>query len=149
MKFRFPCPLGVSVDIDIDIVNFDVPQLLRLRALHQNKLLVHYFSIIMASKQLNWSVNLKDKHGYLYWPMENSEAFYSKAEIERFHCHFFHQSARKIYGVLQRSDLGQATIGLKAVIEEATAACKTFWEFSTNPFGFKASMPYGEIDYNH
>ena len=85
----------------------------------------------------------------LYWELGTAEAFYSQAEIERLHRHFFHPSSKKLYDLLRRSELGQTTENLKGIIDSVSKACTKCQEFSARPFRFRASIPDDEIVYNH
>ena len=105
MKFRFPCPNGGSLDIDMDVINLDVPLLLGLRELRSHRLLVNYLDNTLQSKNLGWTSKLEDKYGHLYWDLLATESFYSKAEIERLHRHFFHPSAKNLHDLLNRSEI--------------------------------------------
>lgn len=149
LKFRLPCPDGVSLDMDIDVVDLDVPLLLGLRELRHHKILVDYLSNTMENRYLGWKVKLNDKFGHLYWDLSQSESCYSRFEIERLHKHFFHPSARKLYDLLKRSELVQATPNLKKMVDDVSLACAQCREFSQRPFRFRASLPDDSIVYNH
>lgn len=96
-----------------------------------------------------WTVPLVDKFGHLYWTFDACESFYSRAEIERLHKHFFHPSSRKLYNLVKRSELGQATPNLRQLIDDVTDACTQCKEFLSKPFRFRASIPDDEVVYNH
>lgn len=145
MKFRFPCPHGGSIDIDIDIVDIDIPLLLGLLELRHHKLLVNYFTNTLENKSLLWTAPLFNKYGHLYWTFDTCESFYSRAEIERLHKHFFHPSSRKLYNLVKRSELGQATADLRQLIEDVTNACLQCKECSSKPLRFCASILDDEV----
>ena len=65
------------------------------------------------------------------------------------HRHFFHPSSRKLYDLLKRSDIGQATDNLKQLVDSVSSACNKCKEFSSRPFRFRASIPDNDVVYNH
>ena len=133
----------------MDVIDLDIPLLLGLRELRDHQLLVDYLDNTLLNRRLGWKTRLTDKFGHLYWELSVQESFYSQSEIERMHRHFFHPSSKKLYDLLKKSEIGQATENLKGLIDSVTTACQKCKEFSSKPFRFRASLPDNDVVYNH
>ena len=149
MKFRFPCPHGGSIDVEMDFIDLDIPLLLGLRELRTQRLLVDFLSNTLSCKHQGWSTRLCEKYGHLYWDLLSMESFYSTADIERLHRHFFHPSTKKLYDLLKRSELGKTTENLRSIIDSVSKACVKCKKFSARPFHFRASFWDESVVYNH
>ena len=122
VTFRFPCPYGGSIDMYMGVTNLDVPLLLCLRELRSHLVLVDYLKNTLHSRLYGWTTKLEDKFGHLYWNLLTSESFYTQAEIEILHKHFFQPSAKNLYDLLRWSEIGQATEDLKNIIDSVIEA---------------------------
>ena len=142
IQVRIPTPnQSGNVSVTMDVVYLDVPMLLRLRERRASSLLVDYLDNRLICKNDNWSVPLHDKKGHLYWSTDTISSYFSRAEIERLHRHFFHPSADKLYNLVKRSRLGQAQPGLRRLIYDVMSSCSECKEYSSKPFRFRASLP--------
>lgn len=139
---------GGSLELYIEIVYLDVPFLLTLREFRSNRLFVDYLSSPLHKRNLGWSVKLRNKNGQFYWDIGSFAYFYSRAENERLHRHFFHPSSIELYDLSKRPDLTQATPDLSKLIDDVSQACVKCKEFSSHPFQFRASMPVVHVVYN-
>ena len=136
MKVRLPCPGASFIQIEIDVVDLDVPMLLGLRELRQNQLLVDYLDKKIINKKIDWKMDLRDKHGHMYWSWDVYDSFFTKREIERLHYHSFHRSSKKLYDLVRKSELGQSTTELQKMIQQVTEAYNECKQYSSKPFRF-------------
>ena len=97
MELRLPTPNGGYIPIHTDVVDSDIPLLLGLEFLRQELLLLNYLTNELESYAFNWTMPLIDKFGHIFveW-RKTSNNLYTKAELQRLHLHFYHNSCSTI-----------------------------------------------------
>ena len=149
---HIPTPNGV-MSVNADVVSADVPFLIGLDALDENRL-----QILTVASQLqhvpvddstkSWRLPLLRNGGHICLPFvpirEECVSFYTRVQLERLHRSLYHPSAEKMFALLRRADPDKLEPDTRAVLQDISRAFYTCQTFSPAPLSFKVSMPDDE-----
>lgn len=149
MEIRVPTPQSSFLPIFVDVVDADVPLLIGLDILDQEKLVPDNVENVLLSKDRGWKLPITRFQGHMFLKWEPKRTLFTRAELHRLHLHFFHPNARKLYNLIKRvrpEDVSPATV---KVLEEIAEQCKVCKQHSPRPYRFRVSIPSDEIVFNH
>lgn len=93
---RLPLPYGQFLQFRVDIVNNDVPLLLRLEVIREHSLVLYFEHNIIRSNKYKWTMPKSYKNGHAFFSSITFTVLFIRAEIARLHLHFFHPSKNKL-----------------------------------------------------
>ena len=137
MKIKIPTPKGKYMFVDFDIVNADVPMLIGLDVLDNEKMYANNVTNELVNVKNDWVMNLTRKFGHLFlqWynPSKRLGTYFTKAELTKLHRHFHHPSSSKLLALIKRSKLCDADSKTRELLQEISNNCNTCKQFSTVP----------------
>ncbi len=145
MQIRIPAPNYSFLKIKMNVVRTDVPMLLGIDVLDNEKLVANNVLKELQATNHGWSMHLTRKHGHLYLKYNSKSILFSKSEIFNLHCHFKHPTAGKLYEVMRRARPNQVDEATQKLLETITKACETCQMFGAPPQRFRVSRPPSDI----
>lgn len=128
------------LDLHIHVVELDIPFIIDLDILNPHQLIVRYVENQLESMQLGLKLSLTYKRGhvFLYWDVKS--VMLKRSELTRLHVHFMHPAADLLLELIRRASPSKVSESVKRILDQITAACKTYCEFKSQPIRFKASI---------
>lgn len=140
IRIKIPITSGTHLHLEIDVVDLDIPLILGLDVLRNDKLLVNYIdnTIYFCNHAVRRPIVHKLGHVFLEW--NEQEILFSKDEL-RLHRHFVHPSGSKLHQLIAHADPSKANPSTRRLIEEISAACHNRKTYQSSPLRFKAAIP--------
>ncbi len=148
MQIRIPTPNCSFLKIKVNVVPADVPLLLGLDVLDNEKLVANNVQNELQATHHDWSMPLIRKHGHLYLTWNPKLILFTKSEIIKLHRHCKHPTSGKLYEVVKRARSNQVDKATRQLLEKITKACETRQTFSASLQRFRASLPPSDIVFN-
>ena len=150
LEIRLTIPHGGYLPIIADVVDADIPLLLGLDLLRQERLLLNYITNELESWSYGWWLPLVNKFGHVFveW-RKPSRVLYTKAELQRLHLRFFHPSVGKLYNLLKRARPKDTNNNVYKILEDITRACNECRNHAVKPFRFRAAFTPERVIFNH
>ena len=145
---KIPTPNGSTLVRKMDVVQADIPLLIGLDLLHEEKLVADNVRNKLVNTVSNWEMPITRKFGHLYLCWSKSILF-TKSELIRLHRHFYHPFPDRLMGLIKKSSPEQADQNTRRILKEISEACSTCQKYSRPPERFKVSLPNDEIIFNH
>ena len=148
VQIRIPTPNHSSLKIKVNVVLADVPLLLDLDVLDNEKLVASNVPNELQASHYGWSMTLLRKHRQLYLTWNSQSILITKSEIIKLHCHLKHSTSGKLYEVMKRArpnQVGEVTQKLLEKVSMASESCQTF---SAPPQRFRVTLPPSDIVFN-
>lgn len=122
-RLRMPLPDGQVLHFNADIIDDDIPLLLRLHVMQRHGLILYFHENKLTSGQYPWVLPLKHFIGHTFVKLTTVSVPFSRTELTRLHLHFFHLSAVKLFKLLQRANPEKATPNVKKLLNDILRAC--------------------------
>lgn len=142
-----PVADDIVVKFDACVVSIDVSLLLGLNVLQKMKLIVEFRNDKLINKYRNWHAKLVRKIGHLYveWP---PSIYYTEAEMQRNHLHFYHPSTEKLVGLINHGAKEHTTARCVRQLKHVQASCDICLKLAASPNCFKDSVANEDCVFN-
>ncbi len=126
----------------------DVPLLLGLDVLDNEKLVSNNVQNELQEAQHCWSMPLTRKHGQLYLTWNSKSIVLTKSEIIKLHRHFKNPTSGKRYEVMNCARRNQVEESTRKLLKKINEVCETCQTFSAPPQRLRVSLPQSDIVFN-
>lgn len=149
LELRLPLPDGQFLPLLIDVVDADIPFLLGLDVLDNERLVADNVSNVLESRRDKWKLPIKRKHGHMFVEWGQESIRFTKAELQKLHLHLFHANVQKLYNLLKRARPEEVTADTRRTLEEIADASRNCHTHKAGPYRFRVSIPEEEVRFNH
>ena len=155
-------PVIPTIKVVLDVISADIPALLGMDVMDDNSLTPCTVSNRFIKKTVvdhenpsqsyvidDWSVPLKRHEGHLYAQMSLPVlTFFSKAQLQKLHRHFFHPSSEKLYKLLKKARPEDTTPQTQDILEEITTRWDPCQRVQPGPNRFKVTFGGESVKFN-
>lgn len=162
--FSLKTPSGINnIDVPLDVVDVNIPALIGLNILDQNRLMIDNVNNKLARRRQirkngltyyleEWFLPLyRSDSTHLHTPMHNAsyiDTHFTTGELNRLHRHFFHPTSTKLFNLLRRTNPADADPETLKILNDITAKCDTCQRITSVPLRFKVSFGSDSARFN-
>lgn len=146
---RIPGGKKGFITFDVEVVKADVPNLIELRDLKREGLLLNYVEDKLEHKSYGYSTPITYRHGHVFITWNANEEYSTQSKLRLLHLHFFHPSTGKLFNLLHFAYPTSADSSVKDILREIAISCENFREHSSSPLCLKAVIPPENLLFNH
>lgn len=139
---------GSFILVRADVVHADVPLLIGLDFLDEEKLVANNVDNVLESRKHGWKMPLTRRGGHLFLKWDTSPTLHTRRELKKLHHQFWNPSAGKLYNLLKRAKSEDTSAETQEVIEQISSACDTCAKYGKGPHRFRVSLPEGGCVFN-
>ena len=143
-KFWIPYGGNQIMDMYLDVVDINIPLLLDLEKLDEQKLYVNNIKNVLVCVEPKWSHPITRKLGDLFYEL-TTDVSYTDNELKRVHRHFNHPHLEKIFNLLKKADDTETTPETLQPLHDVTENCDVCQRFASQPGRFRLSLPNNNI----
>lgn len=148
MTIRIPKPNAGHLNIDVDVGCPDVPLLIGLDVLDQDKLIANKVDGKLESRLYGWKMPITRKNGHLYVTWGDHITLFTRQELLRMHRNFCHPSSKKLLALIRRSNIQHIDQETRKMLDDISKTCSTCQTFATKTQRFKVRILSDEVLFN-
>lgn len=142
---RMPSKGHRIINLKVDVVPADVPFLIGIDVLDQNKMYPNTVENKLYGPELDFDIPLIRKNGHVYLEWSKTERIlFTKKELIKPHRNFSHPTADKLLNLLKLAIPWETDEKSKDIFEDIAKNCDTCQRHSAPPIRFKVSLPTEE-----
>ena len=147
VSIRLPIAEDYFVPLFVNVIAWNVPFLLGLDIMDRYRMYVNKVTNHLVCVNEGVAVPVVRKYGRIYLD-RGSDVLYTLSELQRIHKHFYHAKPVRLYALMRRYKVKEATPGTLRQLEKVAEARDVCQRLAEEPSRFRVSMPKEVLCFN-